>query len=250
MYDMYWFLDSVPTEDLGLTKDTIVNGEDYYVIGGIGGELSNIIEVHDKLNLAKYSGGRKFVRNSQNWYLANTVLNELIGENKIFVFGTVFYHSKIPEVIKKKFVSFDNQEEKGIIGMQGRAFAQIIWIFMNHILQRNIQVNPIVCLDYEDRKILQSVEFHIKAQLAGKLGEVKVQSRDKARKDERKGHKVSDTICSLFGNYVKFPHKRMVIKDLIAKTIKFDTRVDIQFDKTKAQAQVVFRTDPVIQWTL
>ncbi len=253
MYDMYWFLDSVPTHDLGLTKDTIVNGEDYYVIGGIEGDLGSIIEVYEKLGLSKNSQGRKFVKKPENLHLANTVLNNLIDSGKILVFGTVFYHSQIPPIIQQwpdRYISSDNPIEVGIIGMRGRAFAQTIWIFMDYILKKRPDTNPIVCLDNEDPIIQQSVKFHFKGQFAGKPdAEVKVQSIDRARENEPKGYIVSDIVCSMLGKYVKFPDRYGILEKLITKTIKFDSKLEVEHING-IQLRGRFRTDLVPQWAL
>jgi len=254
MYNMYWFLDSVPTKDLGLTVNGIKSGEDHYVIGGIAGDLAGIIGVYSTLGLNKTSTGRKFIKNSENLRLANTVLNNLIDSGKILVFGTVFYHSEIPTIFKQNpdlFVSSDNPREVGVAGMRGRAFAQTVWIFMDHVLKQSPYINPIVCLDNEDPVIQQSVKFHFNNQLARPKpeAEIKVQSIDKARKDEPKGYIVSDIICSILGNYIKFPDRHENFDDLITKSIKFDSKLEVeQIDGTQLKCR--FRTDPVSKWTL
>ncbi len=252
MYDVYWFLDSVPTKDLGLTETGVKSGEDYYVIGGIGGDLASIIGAYDNLGLNKTSTGRKFIKNPENLRLANTVLNDLIDSKKIFVLGTVFYHSQIPPIIRQRphlYVSSDNPIEVGINGMRGRSFAQTIWIFMESV-KENPNINPIVCLDNEDPIIQQSVRHHFKNQLA-KLtpeAEVKVQSINKARENEPKGYIVADTICSILREYIRFPDRYGNLKDLIEKTIKFDSMLRGQFDGTKFNG--IFETNLVQQWTL
>lgn len=229
MFDMYWFLDSVQTKDLVVNENYVANKEDYYVIGGVGGDLANIIEAYESLDI-RTSPGRKLIKNPQWVSSANTVINDLIDSGKIFVFGTIFNQSKIPRPYQLQpdlFKSSDNPHEVGIIGMWGRSYAQTVWIFMENILKNNIDVNPIVCLDREDPVILQSVDFHIKTQLA-KLrpdAQVKVQSRDQARDNEKLGHYVSDPVCSILGNYVKFPDKYRIFEDLIKKTIKFKTKL-------------------------
>lgn len=127
------------------------------------------------------------------------------------------------------FVSPDNREERGINGMRGRAFAQTVWLFIDYVLKQSPDINPIVCLDNEDPVIQQSVKFHFKGQLAGLKpdAEVKVQSIDKARENEPKGYRVSDVVCSILGNYVKLHVKYKMFEDLITKTIKFDSKIEI-----------------------
>lgn len=253
MLDMYWFLDSVNTKDFVFNENDKVNREDYYVIGGVGGDLANITEAYESLDI-KTSPGRKLIKNPQWVSLANTVLNNLIDSGKIFVFGTIFNQSKIPLPYQQNpdlFRSSDNPNEVGEIGMWARSYAQTVWCFMEYILRKNINVNPIVCLDREYPVIRQSVDFHINAQLAGLRPDpkVKVQSRDLARENEKVGHYVSDAICSILGNYIKFPDKYGIFTDLIKKTIKFYSKLEVeQIDETLSKWS--FRTDPVPQWDL
>lgn len=253
MFDVYWFLDSVPTKDLGLTEVGIHSGEDYYVIGGIGGNLASIIEAHDNLGLNRGSKGRKFIKNPENLRLANNVLNSLIDSKKIFLLGTVFYHLQIPKVIQRwpdRYVSNDNPKEVGIRGMRGRSFAQTIWVFMENI-KGNPDINPIVCLDNEDPIIQQSVKFHFRNQLAElkPRAKVKVQSVDKAEKDEPKGYIVSDIICSILRKHIKFPNEYKILEDLVTKTIKFDSKLSLA-GVNGINLKGKFETLNVPQWTL
>jgi len=252
MYDVYWFLDSVPTKNLGLTETGVKSGEDYYVIGGIGGDLASIIGAYDNLGLNKTSTGRKFIKNPKKLRLVNTVLNNLIDSRRIFVLGTVFYHSQIPDIIRQNphsYVSMDNPKEVGINGMRGRSFAQTIWIFMERV-KEDPNINPIVCLDNEDPVIQQSVKFHFRNQLAKLKPEakVKVQSIDRAIENEPKGYIVSDIICSILRNYINFPDKYKILEDLIMKTIKFESNLRVQIDGTNLNG--TFETKLVQRWTL
>lgn len=222
MQDVYWFLDSVPTKDLDLTKQGLMNGEDYYVIGGIVGELRHIIEIYDCLNLRKDSKGRKFVKNSENLVKANKVLNQFIESKRCSVFGTVFYHSLIPEIFKNdpdSYVSWDYPKERGVDGMKGRAFAQTIWEFMEYYALKMPNINPIVCLDNEDQAIKDSVKHHFWNQMAKQRpnAKLKVQSEDRAIHNEPTGYRVADHVCSILGNYITFPEKYAIFDDLIRK---------------------------------
>ena len=237
--DMHWFLDSVPTKDLGLTKNGIKKSkESHYVIGGVCGDLENIINVHESLGLTKKSKGKRLIsmrslkRNPENLSLINGVLNNFIDSRKISIFGTVFYHSQIPTIVRENpelFVSPDNPNEVGIRGMRGRAFAQTVWIFMEGYVKERHDINPIVCLDNEDPVIKQSVRYHFDNQMAELRpnSTVKVQSEDRASTGEPTGYRVSDIICSILGNYIKFPAEFGTFNELINKTIKFDTRLRV-----------------------
>jgi hypothetical protein len=152
-------------------------------------------------------------------------------------------------LFRRIYVSGDNPNEVGANGMRGRSFAQTIWAFME-LVKNNPDVNPIVCLDNEDPVIQQSVKFHFRNQLA-KLkpkAKIKVQSVDQADKDEPKGYIVSDIICSMLGNYAKFPDRYRSLEDLITKTVKFESKLTAQVDGTKLIGK--FETRPVRQWTL
>ncbi len=119
------------------------------------------------------------------------------------------------------------------------------------LTKRDPDINPIVCLDNEDQVIQQSVKFHFRGQMTGfkPKAEVKVQSIDKARKDEPKGYRVADVVCSLLGNYVKSPSKYGILLDLVSKTIKFESRLEIEpVDNIHIRAN--FKTENVRKWVL
>lgn len=252
MYNVYWFLDSVPTHDLGLTKEGIkINTEDYYVIGGVWGNLNSVYKVYKNLKLQRNSKGRKFIKHSKNLQLANDVLNNFIDSGKIRIFGTVFYHNQIPAMFRENpdlYVSEGFPDEVGLLGMQGRAYAQTIWLYMENFTKRYSDLNPIVCVDNEIHAIQNSVRFHFYNHL-GKTrpdAKVKFHSVERVLQYERQGHIVSDIICSILGNFIKFPDEFEIFDELISKTEKFDSKLELISSDGRAQ----FKTQSVLEWTI
>lgn len=251
MGKIYWFLDSVPTKDIGLNERDIANSdENYYVIGGIAGDLESVVNIFQSLHLRNDTLGRKFVKKQDNIILANDVLSKLIDSEKIMVFGTVFYHSQIPDVIREnpdKYVADDNPNEVGISGMRGRTYAETIWIMMDQT-KKFPEISPVVCLDNEDSAIQQSVKCHFDRQQL-QSAQLKVQSINKASQNEPKGYVVCDIVCSMLRNYINSSDKYQILNKLIQKTVKFDSRLETEsFDGNLLK--VNHKTILVPQWSV
>lgn len=254
MFNQHWFFDSVPTKDLGITeKDIKSNKEEYYVIGGVQGSLTNLVELYNNLGLKRNTKGRKFVKKDDNLVLANKEFTDYISSRKIAIYGTVFYHSQMPEFIKNNpdlYVAQDNPNEKGIGGLRGRAFAQTIWGIMEP-LKAVPEVNPVVCLDNEDQAICECVEYHFYNQLKEKKpdAKVKIQSINLAEQNEPKGYVLCDIVASLIGNYINDPTNFQLIYGLLTHTIRLDSKLRLNsFDDNKFEAK--YETGQVNAWQI
>ena len=253
MFDRHWFFDSVPTKDLGITEKSIGNGEDYYVIGGVEGNLPDLTALFNELGLKKNVSGRKFVKSEDNCQLANQIIPKYVSSGKLLVLGTVFYHSQIPKIVKEHpdlYVTPDNLNEKGIEGLQGRAFAQTIWSRMEP-LKEVPDLNPVVCLDNEIPAIQDCVKYHFYKQMQDKKpnAKVKVQSSDSvaAAQNEPKGYVLCDVLCSILGNYIVNPQEFQTVRGIIEKTSKINSKlIPTAFDGKILNA--IYKTEPVAEW--
>ena len=253
LLDFHWYFDSAPTKDLGITEKKIEEVHGDYIIGGIAGNLRDIVSIFNELNLKNNTAGRKFVKSQENRFLANEILTRYISTGKLAVYGTVFYHSRIPEVIRKNpdlYVDDDNPNEKGIGGLRGRAFAQTIWGIMEP-LKAIPQINPVVWLDNEDIAIQNCISYHFYKQLKNTkpYARFNVQSKDQAQEGEPKGHKLSDIVCSILRNYIESPAEFPEINRVIEKTIKLDSKLEeVSFDGRVLHTN--YQTRPVEKWDL
>ena len=250
---MHWYFDSAPTKDVGITEREIGKIDGDYIIGGIAGNLGNIVSIFEELKLKNNTSGRRFIKSEENRILVNEILTRYVSNGKLVVYGTVFYHSRIPEIIRQNpelYVADDNPNEKGIGGLRGRAFAQTIWGIMEP-LKIIPQINPIVWLDNEDIAIQNCIYYHFYKQLKNTKPGARfyVQSKDRAQTDEPKGHKLSDIVCSVLRNYINDPVEFSGISDMVEKTTKLDSKLEtISFDGKILRTN--YQTGPVEKWDL
>ena len=253
LVNVHWYFDSAPTKDIGITEKEIEKVGQDYIIGGIAGSLNTISSLYNELGLERNSVGRKFIKSDDNLALINQKIGEYVASRRLALFGTVFYHTRIPEVIRKNpnlYVDDDNPNERGIGGLRGRAFAQTIWVLMEP-LKAIPTVNPIVWLDNEDKAIQDCISFHFYKQLKDAKPNAKflVQSVDQAKQNEPKGHRLSDIICSVLREYIDNPNESSEINSLIANTTKYDSKLEtVAFDGRTLHTN--YQTSRVAQWDL
>ena len=263
MFNRYWFLNSVPNKDLGFGDEEIRSDNNYYIIGGISGDLESIIEVYEILELRRRTEDQRLILDRKKVRLANIVLLRLIDSKKISIFGTLFNQSLLPGAIcqhPELYVSSDDPSELGIVGMRGRSFAQPIRMYMEYYAKNIEGLNPIVMLDNEDDKIKKSVINHFEKHITKYKPEakIKVHGIDQAGPKETMGYIVSDLICSIFWNYIHSPKEFKIFDDLISKAIKFDSKLVIQPSEgtyfapnfVEGNFRSNFVTNQVYQWKL
>ncbi len=258
----YWYFDSVPTKDLGLSKSEIKETEDEYIIASFGASLETIQEICNQLKLTKNSNGRKLIKDENFVKESCDLLNILIGSSKLNVYGTLFWHSKIPEVLREepeRYKSRDAYFEQGTIGMQGRAYAQTNWCIMEDEVKNKINlVYPVIYIDREYPPIWKSLGFHSYRQLGNGNCEVRVQSgglvlynnetqevsikSEKARDGESIGHSLAGYLASLLRN--KFVDPKFIKHELFSRVKRFDSKIEIK-EKTDNGLYANFGTRPI-----
>ena len=198
----YWYFDAAPLDDLGISEEGIKDLGKVYVVGGVAGNLSDIVEITDEYE--KFAGkrdGRKIVREVELVKNAVDLLSKNQAAGKIESFGTIFHHHEIPEILRQNldiYQSIDNPNEIGIFGMRGRTFAQAIWLPLQNFKDIEMDKQAVVWIDNENDSIADILRLHFERQFPDKKrGILKVQSEDRAERGEGRGHRISDIIASI-----------------------------------------------------
>ncbi|MFH1752000.1 MAG: hypothetical protein ABH821_03640 [archaeon] len=246
----YWYFDAAPLANLGLSSARIKDIDKLYVVGGLSGNLAQIQKLaKDLTNFVGKKPGRKIVRCDET--LVNTV--NLLCEHSLHgvsYYGTIFYHNELPELLRdspESYQSSDNPNEIGIQGMQGRTFAQTIWLPLQNFKHSNLRETAVVWVDNENPKIIDCLKFHFKNQFPSVVdGVLKVQSRDKAKDGEGSGHLLSDIIASIQSRAIISNSINKMSSQFLKKSYKFNSKIIVD-DKTNKMKHVTWQ-DPKNNW--
>lgn len=263
-HERYWYFDGVPTSDLGLTKKDI-GKKGNYVIASIEGSLEKIVELCNDLPELLKKEGRKLVKDEDFVEASIKNLISAVNNNDLSIARSIFRHSKIPEIIgaNGEYYQADVSYEKGLFGMQSRAFSQLSWcLLQDKVVNKNFNTYPIVCIDNENELIWKPMGVHFYRQIPKDKGEMKVESKgilelvgkeeicvngSATRKNEKTGHKLVGYLASVLLNKLIDPE--FPVSKLFDYIRQYNSYIEVNnFNSVNNVLYLDFKTEPVGNW--